>query len=63
MFNSFIELAEIGFDFLLVHSLLHAFGSNLQIPNFLLILQYLICDIWIQYDPCRQFYLGMQLSL
>jgi hypothetical protein len=63
MFNSFIEFAQISFDFLLVHSLLHAFRSNLQIPLFLLILQYLICDIRIQYNPCRQFYLGMQLSL
>ena len=63
MFNSFIEFAQIGFDFLLVHSLLHALRSNLQIPLFLLILQYLIRDIRIQYDPCRQFYLGMQLAL
>jgi hypothetical protein len=63
MFNSFIEFAEIGFDFLLVNSLFHALWSNLEISLLLLILQYLVGDVRIQHDTCGQFELGMQLSL
>ena len=63
MFNSFIEFAQVGFDFLLVNSLLHALGSNLKILLLLLILQYLVGDIRIEDDTSGQFELGMQLPL
>lgn len=59
VFDSFIEFSEIGLDFLLVNSLFHAFWSNLKVLLFFLILQNLVCDVWIQHDSCGQLEIGM----
>lgn len=63
MFGFFIQLAKIGFNFLLVNGLFHAlWDSNLQVLLLFLVLQYLVGDVRVQHDTCGKLELGMQFT-